>query len=540
MTLDEIGPDTTLATAAGASGTSDDRAAKTAAGQRTDPPATDADGVPRVFGSFWIDRTEFALPVGVLQEVVNEPKSYTPVPLSPAHVVGLFCLRKMIVPVIDLRVLLGFPKAEPTGDRKVAIIENGDLCIGLLFDDTGGVINGTGATWVNFQPNRDGVKDVVVEGMLKLDDGARMVQLLDPYEILKIEKLPRVAKATDVGAVKNHHGQRLNCISFQLGHTNCAIDLRYVQEITEVPEVQKSAVAYGHILGNIELRGRTMPIVDFRGLIGNEKPHEFTPDDLRDRKLVILNLPEGHVGLLVYSIDNIMTFYESEILPFANVALPRHDLVSGCLVNGNKEIVILLAHDRLLRDELLIEAAQSCQAIYPSDLEETAEEKESKAATRETYILFTVEMQLSLDISCVSEIINRPESLLKPPYALSFVEGILNLRGELITLINPRILYDLPRAEVEGAKVLIFHKDKKKYGIVVDSVDEIVTTTAEELMDVPSINKKGAARVVSEDLIGCLQVPTRPIGSDPVLVLDVESMITRCAETDGIKIDAEV
>ena len=43
-----------------------------------------------VFGSFWIETTEFALPVEVVQEVVNEPEQLTSVPLSPPHVLGLF------------------------------------------------------------------------------------------------------------------------------------------------------------------------------------------------------------------------------------------------------------------------------------------------------------------------------------------------------------------------------------------------------------------------------------------------------------------
>ena len=489
-----------------------------------------------VFGSFWIDKTEFALPVTVIQEVVNEPECYSPVPLSPPHVIGLFSLRKTIVPVVDLRVLLGFPEASASTNRKVAILENGDLCIGLLFDDTGGVISGSGVSRVNFQPSEDGIKDVIVEGVLKLDGGSRMVQLLDPFEILKIKKLPRVAKENSGKKEKSHLGRRLNCISFQLGHTTCAIDLRYVQEITDVPEVQKSQIAHGHILGNIELRGRTMPIIDFRGLMGNEEPFQFSKDALKSRKLVILNLEEGHVGLVVYSIDSIMTFFESDILPFANVALPRHDIVSGCLINDANEIVIFLDHKKLLRDELLVNAAKSCQEIYPSD--QQVEEKaklDAKTVKRASYILFSVDVPMAFDIAHVSEIINRPEKLLQPPYALDFVDGILNLRGDLITLIDPRVLYNLPDVDHKGSKVLIFHKEDKKYGIVVDSVDEIVTTTTSSLMDVPSFSKNGIGRLVSRDVVGCLRVPGRSVDSDPVLVLDVGAVVSRCVEAESFE-----
>lgn len=486
-----------------------------------------------VFGSFWIDEAEFALPVDVIQEVVNEPKHYSPVPLAPAHMIGLFNLRKMIIPVIDLRQLLGYPKVESDGRRKVAIIEDGGLRLGLLFDDTGGVINAAFAARVDFELNPDGEKDVVIEGVLKMDDGKRMINIIDALEILKIKRVPRVSKMATQDGVEAELGERVNCISFQLGHTTCAIDLRHVQEITEMPELHKSQLAHGHMIGNIELRGITMPVVDFRGLISDEPPFKFSPEALKNRKLLVLDLPEGRIGLLVYSIDSIMNFYERDILPFANVALPRRDVVTGCLVDEQDRIVILLDHAKLKSDPLLVQAARSCKEIYPSKQNEASKEVLQAPRVRSTYILFEIEIQLAFDISCVSEIIDRPTSILRPPYTLDFVDGILNLRGELITLIDTRALYGFPSTDSEKQKVLIFHWGDKKYGIIVDSVDEIVTTNTNTLLDVPTIQNTDTSRLVSEDISGCLQVPSRPAGSDPVFVLNHELLIARCAKSES-------
>lgn len=489
----------------------------------------------QIYGSFWIGDIEFALQVSFIQEVVNEPESYTPVPLSPPHMAGLFSLRGTIIPVIDLRVLLEVDDAGDVGARKIAIIESGDLAMGLLFDDTGGILNSEGAARVKFTSNSEGEKDVVVDGVLKLDDGKRMVQVLNPYELLKIKRIPRVARSeggkkseTETGGL----GKRVNCISFQLGHTHCAIDLRHVQEITDVPELQHSQLAHGHILGNIDLRGRTMPVIDFRGLMGNEAPHKFSKDSLVNRKLLILKLEEGHVALLVYSIDSIIPYFESEVLPFANVALPRHDIIAGCLVNDRKDIVILLDHVQLMKDQAIVSAAQSCKEIYPSKSNErtTSKSTGSNVVNRSTFIAFTVERNFALDISYVSEIIGFPDKVLTPPYALNFVEGILNLRGELITLIDPRKLYGLPTDGAPCTKVLIFQKDGKKYGMVVESVDEIVHSIKGEFLDVPSIRNEEHTRTVSEDVIGCISIPSRGPDSDPVMVLNVTSLLERCVE----------
>lgn len=485
-----------------------------------------------VYGSFWIDETEFALPVNSIQEVVNEPESYAPVPLSPPHMVGLFNLRGFIIPVIDLRILLDFPSETQPEVRKIAILENGDLSFGVIFDDTGGIINSDGVAQVKFAANNNGVKDVVVDGVLKFDDGARMVQILNPYEILNIERVPRIHKTEATATPENRLGQRLNCISFQLGHTNCAMDLRFVQEITNVPEVHKSQVAYGHTLGNINLRGRTMPVVDFRGLIGNEPPHTFSLDALKHRKLLILKLEVGYVALLVYSIDSILPFFQSDILPFANMALPRHDLVTGCLISPKNEIVILLDHEKLAQDPVLLEAAQSCMDIYPSEdeeLEEGTSKDQKSSHLRETYIVFTVHRRFALEVACISEIINYPSTVLTPPYALHFVSGIMNLRGELITLIDPKKLYGLPSKEEPDAKILIIKSNEKKYGIVVDSVDEMATSQTGTFSDVPSIQLDADTKKVSEDILGCLSLKSAPLGEEPIMVLNVEGLLNRCA-----------
>ena len=487
---------------------------------------------PDILGSFWIGGTEFALPVDVMQEVVEEPEVFTPVPQSPPHVPGLFCLRDVIVPVVDLRMLLGFPPPEGASRRKVALIEHGRLRIGLLVDELGGVIDASGAPRVLFRPDADGNPNVVVEGVLKLDNGKRLIQLLDPFRLIGIEKLPRVG-AQDVKAVDRQRGPRLNCITFQLGHTTCAMDLRHVQEIAEMPPLQQSQVAHGHTLGNIELRDITMPLVDLRGFIGRDAPFRPKPDTLIGRKIIVLKLPQGHVALMVYSIDSIVSYHRDDLLPFANVALPRHDLVAGCLVQADRTIVILLDHAKLIGDAALQEACTSCRAIYPGKPRQAVSDAAEVIATRATYVLFTVDVPLALDIRCVSEIMTRPDNLLHPPYALKFVHGILNLRGELITVIDPRVIYGLQPADHAGNKVLIFQDGTRKYGMIVDSVEEIVTLPTSDLLNVPKMSEGRAAQAVSADVMGCLQIPTRPTTSPPVMVLNLTSLIARCIASEA-------
>lgn len=484
------------------------------------------------YGSFRIDAMEFALSVEAIREVVTEPDSVSPVPLSAAHMVGLFNLRDMIIPLVDLRLLLELPPASSKEPGKVAIIENGDFCVGLLFDETGEVVYGEGATRLNFKPNEAGVKDVVVDGVLKFDGGRRSIQILNPYEILKIEKMPRISTSESNTAARSRLGNRQSCVSFELGHTTCAIDLRYVQEVLDVPEIESFCLTDGHVLGAITLRGHTIPVVDFRGILGREEPHAFNPAALTDRKLLVMNLPEGQIALLVYAIDSIIPYFDGEVMAFAKVALPRHDIVKGCLVNDEDEIIILIDGDSLIRDPELVNVARSCQEIHPPDTTKADTERNEKLNRRRTFILFSVDRRFALDVACVSEVIDRPEKLLAPPYALAFVEGILNLRGELITIVNPRRLYQLADSSPANQKVLIFIHEGQKYGMLVDSVDEIVMTNDASIIDVPSIMENESTRKISEDVSGCLSACSQDPDRGHVMILNMASLISRCLVTE--------
>ncbi len=480
------------------------------------------------YGSFLIDDSEFAIPVSALQEIVNEPEDISPVPLAPPFMLGLFNLRGMIVPVIDLRRLLEFPETGAAHARKVAIIEHGAHCIGLLFDRTGEVLNGKGVARVDFRPNGDGIKDVVIDGVLKFDGGERLVQILDPHELLNLEKLPRADNEASKENVKLSRGKKLACVSFQTGHTTCAIDLRYVKEVKAVPELEQSLLAGGNVIGTANLRGVILPVIDFRGFMGDEAKFTLGATIPKARRMLVIETKEGPVGLMVFSIDSILPYFEDEVLPFAKLALPRGDLVNGCLLDKNNQIVMMLDPEKLLTEPSFLTAAKSCQEVFPPDTaEHDAAEVEARSARR-TFIKFTFDKKFALDTSQVSEVINRPRDLLEPPFSLNFVEGILNLRGELITLFNPRMLYGLPPVSGQDQKVLIFRHEAQKFGILVDSVDEIIITTQSRVAELKPLDQQSTSKSIAEDVSGCLQHKTVDGMHESILILDTTALVDRC------------
>jgi purine-binding chemotaxis protein CheW len=71
----------------------------------------------------------------------------------------------------------------------------------------------------------------------------------------------------------------------------------------------------------------------------------------------------------------------------------------------------------------------------------------------------------------------------------SFVKGILNLRGRLITIIDTRLLYMMNPANTgtQNLKILIFDSGEERFGLIVDSVESILTVDEDKKMKVPSL-----------------------------------------------------
>ena len=78
----------------------------------------------------------------------------------------------------------------------------------------------------------------------------------------------------------------------------------------------------------------------------------------------------------------------------------------------------------------------------------------------------------------------RYEGITEVPKALPFVEGVINLRGEVIPVINVREKFGLPREVFSKVNriIVISHKEKN-YGLLVDSVRDIYEITEEMLTE---------------------------------------------------------
>jgi len=90
-----------------------------------------------------------------------------------------------------------------------------------------------------------------------------------------------------------------------------------------------------------------------------------------------------------------------------------------------------------------------------------------------------------LDISAVEGII-KMQAITKMPQAPSFVEGVTNLRGTVVPVIDLRKRFGLAILDhTKDTRIVVVYMDKTKIGMIVDGVSEVLRIPEESIEPTP-------------------------------------------------------
>lgn len=92
------------------------------------------------------------------------------------------------------------------------------------------------------------------------------------------------------------------------------------------------------------------------------------------------------------------------------------------------------------------------------------------------FIIFKLNNRnFGIDITQVDHII-EPSEIYKLPDTPEFIDGLINFRNTVYTLINLREKFNFPKKDIdESTKILIIDNKQMKFGFMVDEADEILS-----------------------------------------------------------------
>ena len=97
------------------------------------------------------------------------------------------------------------------------------------------------------------------------------------------------------------------------------------------------------------------------------------------------------------------------------------------------------------------------------------------------------EEEFGVDILSVQEII-RLMQITMVPHAAAFIEGVINLRGKVIPVVNMRTRFNLPAVEHDGnTRIVVMEFNQKIVGFLVDGVSEVLRIPASTVEPAPPV-----------------------------------------------------
>lgn len=96
--------------------------------------------------------------------------------------------------------------------------------------------------------------------------------------------------------------------------------------------------------------------------------------------------------------------------------------------------------------------------------------------------------EYAVEILKVQEIIKIPEQITKIPNIPEFVEGVINLRGEVVPIVNLHKKFGIKEKNFdEKRKIVIINLNNQCVGIIVDGVSEVRTIEKSMIADMPQM-----------------------------------------------------
>jgi len=158
---------------------------------------------------------------------------------------------------------------------------------------------------------------------------------------------------------------------------------------------------------------------------------------------------------------------------------------------------------------------------------DSGEEKQTDSQEQQ-YIMFTVaDQKFAVDIMQTREIINMTE-LTDMPSSPDFIKGVVNLRGEIVPIVDLERRLDVSSLEMSSEKnqrIIIVSIDENLVGMQVSRVEGIIRLDADEVGEAPEITRGIHENYI--DGVGKLE-------EELVVILDLAGVLT-AAEVEELE-----
>ena len=143
-------------------------------------------------------------------------------------------------------------------------------------------------------------------------------------------------------------------------------------------------------------------------------------------------------------------------------------------------------------------------------------DEEATQDGRQLVVFRLSEESYGINVESTREIFHL-QNITHVPNAPEYVEGVINLRGKVVPVIDLRKRFGVEASEATSdSRIVVVEYQGEDVGLIVDAVDEVLTVGADDLAGAPEVTRQGDATISQ----GFAQ-----INGELVILIDIETVL---------------
>lgn len=299
--------------------------------------------------------------------------------------------------------------------------------------------------------------------LLQIIDSEKLPHLASSFEFQPTQvKVPLPNKENKQEITDPQQGNQELFLFFNVGGELFGLQADQVRELVFPPEQLTPIQTEGQpeVMGVMQLRGKLIVVVDLNQLLG------FAPQTSSENtRYLVIEQGEKRLALAVEQVEEAVEVSLTQIEAVQNQLTTAG--IKG-LYQKDTETVVSILSNQFIRDHL----AQKALSDAETSTEQQAQTEGSNMA--EMAVFSIGDEEYAFDIEEVQEII-KYQPITPVPEPPACVEGVINLRGSIIPVVNlPERLNLQARNPKEKQKIIVCHHSGYLVGFMVDEVEEIL------------------------------------------------------------------
>lgn len=339
--------------------------------------------------TFTLNNLCYGIDTMAVQEIFYLPE-ITPIPESPPDIVGIVNLRGNLIPIMDLNLRFGYPSPDYTLTDSIIIVNWQELRLGIIANhvhEVKQILPSEITTELSYDQKVIPIEqEKFIEGIarsgkdlsiiLDLERLLRYIRSQDiPTEEIAEEETPQDVKKTSIfyphatpkeREILQKRATDLRQIMTKedvtglkplavvlLGEEFFGVELQLVREFTKVTKVTPIPCTPPHIVGNMNLRGEVLTLVDLRGLLNLHQSGIVTGS-----KAMIADVEGVVTAIVVSGVRDVVLLNPKEVIEVPTVTHSvNEEYLQGITPYGDVMMSILDLPKALLHGGLIIDEA---------------------------------------------------------------------------------------------------------------------------------------------------------------------------------------